>query len=29
MPSDIVLETWEYVKFLEEYEETVMEMNKP
>lgn len=29
MPSDIVLEAWEYVKFLEEYEETAMELNKP
>jgi hypothetical protein len=29
MPSDLVLEAWEYVKFLEEYEETAMEINRP
>lgn len=28
MPADLVLATWEYVGFLSEYEETLLELNK-
>lgn len=28
MPSDMVLDAWEFMSFQTEYEETVMEMNK-
>lgn len=28
MPSNHVLDAWEYVRFLEEYEETATELNK-
>lgn len=29
MPTDLVLATWEYMGFLQDYEETLMELNKP
>lgn len=28
MPTDVVLDAWEFINFQGEYEETVMEMNK-
>ncbi len=28
MPSDVVLDMWEFLNFQSEYEETAMEMNR-
>ena len=28
MPTDVVLDAWEFINFQGEYQETVMEMNK-
>ena len=29
LPSDLVLQHWDFVRFQSEYEETLLELNKP